>query len=82
MGLKLAIELMITIFPDEFSFIVGTKGIIELVTPRILVENTWLIWVASPEPILSELATPALAMTISIPLAAAMNSFAVPAELF
>jgi hypothetical protein len=54
MGLKLAIDLMITIFPDEFPFIVGTKGIIEFVAPRTLVEKTLLIWVASPELILSE----------------------------
>ena len=39
-GAALAIELMITIFPDDYSFIIGTKGIIELVTPRILVEKT------------------------------------------
>ncbi|GIS73116.1 MAG: hypothetical protein CM1200mP10_26930 [Candidatus Neomarinimicrobiota bacterium] len=68
MGLKLAMELMITIFPDEFSFIVGTKGIIELVTPRILVEKTWLIWVASQN-LFCQNRHPAFSMIISIPLA-------------
>ena len=75
-GTKLATELITTIVPLFWLSIVGKKGIIVFVTPRIFVDNTLLIISLDPVRSLSLLPTPEFAITISIPPLMLINSLA------